>query len=285
MKSRIAILFSFAVFMLLMTACESFMSDVDGLDSEPKLVVNAYLSPEDDTIKVTIRRSYPLYQLRPDYFEQFDPVRNATVILSQGNNAVTVPFSDLYQSYVIAQSSFPIIAGNTYRIEVRGAGLQTVTAECTVPVQLPPPIEITGIEQVSEYDYIEYKVNFRFRDYSEPGHFYRVAAGQEYNFPEMGMRELWEIGIEGSDALITDVSRQGEYFSFKTNRFGMMNNQQRVYLFLGLTDEHYFRFHKSVFSYESGNPFAEPTPVYSNISGGLGVFSAVRKSIVMVPLP
>lgn len=285
MLSRIKILSAFALFVLLTSACESFVSDVDGLKSDPKLVVNAYLSPEDDTIKVSVKRSYPLYQLRPAYFEQLDPVKNATVILSEGSNSVTISFSEQYQSYVIAQSNFPIRAGRTYRIEVRASGLETVTAECTVPVQSAPAIEITEIEQLSEYGYSEYRIHFRFRDHSEPGHFYRVAAAQHYNFPEFGVREVWEIGIEGTEDLVSDVSRQGEYFSYKTNRVGAMEGPLELFLFLGLTDEHYFRFHKSVFGYEGDNPFSEPTPIYTNISGGVGVFCAVRKNIVSVNIP
>jgi len=267
MLSRIKTLSAFALFVLLTSACESFVSDVDGLKSDPKLVVNAYLSPEDDTIKVSVKRSYPLYQLRPAYFEQLDPVKNATVILSEGSNSVTISFSEQYQSYVIAQSNFPIRAGRTYRIEVRASGLETVTAECTVPVQSAPAIEITEIEQLSEYGYSEYRIHFRFRDHSEPGHFYRVAAAQQYNFPEFGVREVWE------------------YFSYKTNRVGAMEGPLELFLFLGLTDEHYFRFHKSVFGYEGDNPFSEPTPIYTNISGGVGVFCAVRKNIVSVNIP
>lgn len=47
----------------------------------------------------------------------------------------------------------------------------------------------------------------------------------------------------------------------------------KIYLFN--VEKSYYQYHKSLDDYnDSGNPFSEATPVYSNINGGLGVFTS-----------
>ena len=46
-------------------------------------------------------------------------------------------------------------------------------------------------------------------------------------------------------------------------------------LYLFNTEKSYYQYHKSLLNYtDSDNPFSEPTPMYSNINGGFGVFSS-----------
>jgi len=45
-------------------------------------------------------------------------------------------------------------------------------------------------------------------------------------------------------------------------------------------DVHYYKYHKSLSSNNEDNPFAEPTLIYTNINGGLGVFAAYNKTMV-----
>jgi hypothetical protein len=47
----------------------------------------------------------------------------------------------------------------------------------------------------------------------------------------------------------------------------------KIYLYN--TEESYYRYHTSLDNYNDGeNPFTEVTPVYSNVTGGLGVFTS-----------
>ena len=48
------------------------------------------------------------------------------------------------------------------------------------------------------------------------------------------------------------------------------------------TDYHYYQYHISINNYESGNPFAEPTRIYSNVENGYGVFAGYQKSVFIV---
>jgi hypothetical protein len=45
-------------------------------------------------------------------------------------------------------------------------------------------------------------------------------------------------------------------------------------------DEHYYKFLRSVVGASDNNPFVEPTPIYTNVEGGLGCFGAFNAAIV-----
>ena len=48
-----------------------------------------------------------------------------------------------------------------------------------------------------------------------------------------------------------------------------------IKIYLMNTEKSYYLYHKSIEDYNSGDdPFSEVTPVYSNITGGLGVFTS-----------
>jgi hypothetical protein len=61
-----------------------------------------------------------------------------------------------------------------------------------------------------------------------------------------------------------------------------------VYLQASLlhTDRHYYQYHLSVrgASRSQDNPFAEPTLIYSNVTGGLGIFAAYNRTAFAMQL-
>jgi hypothetical protein len=83
------------------------------------------------------------------------------------------------------------------------------------------------------------------------------------------------------------VNKDGSYFLYKTGRIGgQVPNQTslHIYIFIGVTDENYFNYHRSVTNFQDDNPFSEPTPVYTNITGGLGVFGSYSGRIISINL-
>jgi hypothetical protein len=73
---------------------------------------------------------------------------------------------------------------------------------------------------------------------------------------------------KGMDGLRAKVSIEGIGLSDMTDSCFL-----KIYLLN--TDKAYYDYQKSLEKYNSGeDPFTEPSPVYSNISGGLGIFAA-----------
>ncbi len=262
------------------------ISDVEVPSSEPKLVVTGFLSPGDDTISITVRKSRPLYVPYQSWENTFPAVNNATVTLSDGTNSINLSFNSLTGSYIAPSSTMPIEAGKKYFLQVTTPDGYSVTSDCTVPSGNTPEVEITGIDSIEQYGSESKKVSFRFRDLPGKGQFYRVAAGTFFGDETSFYSYFYETGFERGEPYVSDKNKDEEYFLFRTNEISNSNSSSNdtLYVSLQLTDENYYNYHRSINSFGGDNPFAEPTPVFSNIKGGLGVFSAVYGRITKFPL-
>jgi hypothetical protein len=256
------------------------ISNVEVPPSEPKIVVTGFLSPDDDTIKIIVRKSRALYVQSQGWENQFPIVNNATVTLSDGASSVILPFDSQSACYKILSSSMPVIPGKTYFLEVTTPEGHKATSSCVVPERIGngivSEIEITSIDTINQYG-SAMKVSFRFRDIPGNGNFYRISAGAFINYEYFTEPYFQEIGFERGENFVTDKNKEDNYFNFRTHEIYLYDSENiALYISLMLTDENYYNYHKSIYSFEGDNPFSEPTPVFTNINGGLGVFGAVN---------
>ncbi|NTW23942.1 MAG: DUF4249 domain-containing protein [Lentimicrobium sp.] len=272
-------LFILSLIMLILSGCDSMISDVEVPDSDPKLVVTGFLSPADDTISIVVSKSRPLYEPTQGGENPFPVVNNAIVIISDGINSITLPFNPLNGAYQTLSEGFPIQPGSNYSLSVTTPDGYNATADCTIPEGIAPDIEITGIDTINEYGTVSKRVSFRFRDLPGQGQFYRIAAGTFYG-EDYSYTYFNETGFERGEPFVSDKNREEEYFLFKTWDIYEDNSPgNTLYVSISITDQNYFNYHKSVNSFEGDNPFSEPTPVFSNITGGLGIFAGLNGKI------
>ncbi|MBK9356334.1 MAG: DUF4249 domain-containing protein [Bacteroidales bacterium] len=286
MKKHNLTIFLITGLQIILGACDSMISEVDAPDSDPKLVVTAFLSPDDDSVSVSVFKSRPLYVPSPGWDSSFPPVNNATVTLSDGLNSVIIPFSPASGTYRAPSSTMPVLAGKSYSLTVTTPDGYDVSSSCTIPAGTVPEIEITGIDTINQYGSTSVKVSLRFRDLTGPGNFYRIAAGTMYGSEFPYDNYFSESGFERGEPYISDKNKDGEYFTFKTGEIYTGNSPENIlYISLMLTEESYFNYHRSTGSgFGSEDFFAEPTPVFTNINGGLGVFAGVNGQIMEINL-
>ncbi|MHC1774662.1 MAG: DUF4249 domain-containing protein [Lentimicrobium sp.] len=285
MKKYIKSILFLPVLLFALSACDSMISDVEVPDSDPKLVVTGFLSPTDDTITIVVRKTRPLYEPTPGYDNTFPPVNNATVTLSDGLNSISVPYNQLSGAYQIKATAMPVIENNAYSLSVTTPDGYNASATCIVPEGTSPEVEITGIDTLNEYGTVSRKVSFRFRDLPGNGQYYRVAAGTIYGDEYYFNSYFYETGFERGEPFVSDKNKDEEYFIYKTWEIYEDNSPDNIlYISVSLTDDNYYNYHRSINSFSGDNPFAEPTPVYSNISGGVGVFAGVNGKTTEVDL-
>ena len=54
-------------------------------------------------------------------------------------------------------------------------------------------------------------------------------------------------------------------------------------IYLLNTEKSYYQFHQSLLNYDDGTvPFSETSPLFSNITGGLGIFSAYTVDSIVI---
>jgi hypothetical protein len=276
------------IFLLLsiasLTACESMISDVAVPESKPKLVISGYISTENDTLKVRIQKSRPLYSHSNGYEYGYPVVTDATVKISDGTNSISLLYNDIEKQYLAKSSTFMIEAGQTYHLEVQTADGEIATASCTTPVNAPPEIEITNIETYNDYGNSEKVISFRFKDLDGANDYYHVAAGMQFSNYYDG-NYYGDIYFETGEPFVSDVNKEGGYFIFKTSRLYIQDSvPPDLQIFIAVTDENYYKYHRSIDNYQGDNPFSEPTPVFSNITGGVGVFGSYTGRIISINL-
>ena len=277
---------------MLLSSCEEMMiTEIEAPPSEPKLVVFSVISPQDSVIEVKVHKSNPLFSKVTYQWDEdrFPPVIDATVLLSGEGQSITVPYDAEYKAYRIDRSAINIKANGFYELKVMAPDFSQVSAECIIPQQMPPDIEITGSGMTAESGMDEWYFEFRFKDLPEIGHYYLVTTGvlyQEQYMGEEGEIYVLSAGFKQGNSLVSDKSNDGGYFNYRiypiSTYFLDSNN---VWVSLSLTDENYYKYAQSVYDFQNENPFSEPTPVYSNIKGGLGVFAGINSRIKAVPTP
>ena len=299
--------------MVIIASCETLVTDIPESrlpHAESRLVVHSFISPQAERINVVVSESLPLFP-QSDVTDRV--VEDAVVKISDGTGEVVLPFDELTQMYSIDQSKFPIKVFKTYNLTV-SAGMRNVTAQCTVPKNIPVIKSYVLDKVVSPNAFfgndeaITLKMNWT--DISGETNYYRVRARAdiEYSIPAPKSQEKrirndfnfsWD-EMTGRAELQTDQNRDGMLFSSPLGKVTLPNftsaipentTQQpfnpkskvmSVTMMIYNTDIHYHKFHKSMQVHvEADNPFSEPTTVYTNIQGGLGCFGAYNMGKVV----
>lgn len=299
------------VFLTLLTACESLVTDVDKADLpqvESKLVVQCFISPQAARINVVVTESVPLFA-EPDLKGGVIP--NAIVKISDGSRETVIPFDTTNQLYSVDKGAFPVLPGKTYFLSVTN-GVRSVNATCTVPESAVVPasykIDTSYSGSLSSQD-TSLTVKFTWKDIAGQTNYYRVRASLdlEYSVPEETSSTPgqfvekrvknrfnfnWDDTIGRTD-FRNDVNLDGADFNSPIGRVRLPHPLSyngtngvvytsypkskivSVTMEVYNTDEHYFKYHRSVQTRgDSDNPFVEPSLIYTNIEGGLGCFGS-----------
>ncbi|GAB1403071.1 hypothetical protein MASR1M74_02490 [Lentimicrobium sp.] len=270
---------------LLFTSCNQLITEVDPPQSTPKLVVYSVISPQDTLIEVKVYKSHPLFSGTPyqSYENKFPPLTNATVLLSGAGKSVTLLYDTETETYTIDAQLFNITPGGQYELKVMAPDLQQVTAECTVPPDTPSAVEITHMGTVDNYDTDSWYMEFNFKDLKGEGHYYTVNMGTFYNNnPWTDETYLIDMGFKG-EQLITDKNMDESVYKYKSYPINLeMITYNFIWISLSLVDENYYKYKQSVNSFQGDNPFSEPTPIFSNITDGLGMFAGINTRLTRV---
>lgn len=237
-------------------------------DNHSKLVVSCHLGGGDD-LSVNVSASTPLYE---ESNGEFKRIENATVKISNDKSNWHLLVYDVnFQMYRLTFSSFPISEGNTYYLEVSAPDYETVTGEATVPLYKTLNVSLVKMDTVTDqFGDGALNARFRFTDLTGQANYYGVSAFSFSNGMPTEMR--YE---SAKPWVFSDIQADGKEFVLDFVSSNMNGACDSVQLRVFQTDESFYHFHYSMSMYSGdSNPFAEATPVYSNITNGLGVVSA-----------
>nr|WP_295933141.1 DUF4249 domain-containing protein [uncultured Dyadobacter sp.] len=301
---------------LTLVACESLVTNVDPSklpQTESKLVVQCFISPQAARTNVVVTESNPLFG---EVSVRGGIIPNAVVKISDGSKEVVVPYDTTSQLYSIDKSLFPIAAAKTYYLSVT-QGQRSVTSTCTVPAKAVTAktyvIDTAYSGSLGEQD-TAITVKMTWIDIPSDTNYYRARASMdlEYSVPEGtnpdNLKEKrvrtrfnfnWDDTI-GRNDYRSDANLDGASFTTPIgraklptvifydfgngNRFTVYPKSKIISITMEVynTDEHYFRYHRSLETRgSSDNPFVEPSLIYTNVQGGLGCFASYNSGQVI----
>ncbi len=122
-----------------LTGCEKIIELKDFGNSNPKLVIYAFLHP-DSTLKVSVTKSIPILEsYRIEY------ITNATVSVYEDNqkigNLIYSSLNNFYYSTEIKPKK-----GRMYKIEVEAENFPTAYGETYIPI----PVSIISVDSLSK---------------------------------------------------------------------------------------------------------------------------------------
>lgn len=306
---------AFSLLILCLTGlcgCESLRQEVnpDRLNREAdKLVVTSFLCPQDTLLAVKVSRSQPLLGENTGTVIN---VSDAVVTLSEGGRSVTLRYDAKLGYYQTAVSQLPIIAGQTYSLVVQTANGERATSTCTIPA--PVSLSSITLDSLTENEFgrqiKRYFVRARWQDPADQINSYQVTGAFRFvatcltciNNSSTNQEQIGSLYFDDNTnglqidrntnggAMISGRAFFGIYFSSNIAspdfNFGDRYKSASILINLLSTDQAYYQYQDAVArqSQVSGNPFAEPVPIPSNIQGALGCFGAYNRSTLTMTL-
>lgn len=295
MNNRIISTLLLAVFLGLglLSGCEKEI-EFSGELKKPKLVLNCLFNT-DSIWAVKLSNSLSVIdQLNPG------PVEGATIEILDGSGNLLEALSEISPGQYVSPTGLQPVAGNIYQVRASKANFTTVTATNYTP----QPVSILAWDTVRTVDgdgteLLE--VTVRIQDNAAEENFYVLGMpytsmdiyGTDtfiYSYP-VYMQTNDPIVNQTFDAepgytpsypqlLFTDVLFSGGTYNLKfqvdpyTFVYGQFGDTQLDLVLYSCTED-FYRYLVSFDAYQavSGNPFAQPVQVYSNVENGFGIFA------------
>ena len=247
-----------------------------------KPVITSFISPGDTVMDFYVSSNQRIFgRIEPTYLPE-----NLVAYLSDGSSRVALDKNPY--GFSISTKTMPVNYGNTYKLEIIKDNEVWAEASTTVPYLRHPVVDAdtvsyTRLETLGGVHYAHIiNLKVAFSDYPGEKNYYRLFGKfiAYWNKDGTTLKSANNLHFEneylsdsGSDGGKISVSAEDNliyyYYTYP------VYDSLFVKLFIFNIEEPYYHYHKSVDAYGYGdNPFSEFTPVYSNIKGGLGVFTS-----------
>ncbi len=156
-----SLFFFFLASTFLLSSCKSLVTDID-IPYEDRLVVQCFISPQDTLLEVSVTKTAPVIGEVLDGAERYPNILNATVVLTDGQKSVTIPYKTLQlpssydadgeyiftarSRYYLSAKNLPIVVGKTYTLKVSAPGFTSVEGSCLIPTKVVAEKDIASIQ-------------------------------------------------------------------------------------------------------------------------------------------
>jgi len=283
---KFTIPFVFTLGGLLWSGCEKNIT-LNIPEAEQQLVVEGYIY-ENSFPYVFLTKSSPFFSELDSATLQKYVVRGAKVIISDGLTTDTMAEFDSMFVHLYYSLNMTGVVGRSYSLRIESEG-KVVTAS----TYLPPAIALDSTWWKPDGN--KDSLGFAWAHLTDPdtlGNYYRWFAKRisHYTYGDHTGEQKDSIFIAPLGSTFEDRFINGKSFDFAYNRGQLANSEkaddgdsdERGYFKKGDTivvkwctyDQANYRFWRDAEQQiqSNGNPFSNPSPIFGNIDGGLGIF-------------
>lgn len=158
----------FAVALMLFTACQKVIDADELLDTEEKVFITSYISPQDTVLRVNVSRALPaigtsLSANDQEANEAKFLIKNAEVSISdESGKSTNLSYSEENKTYLANASTLAILTNNNYFLKVTVDG-QEFNASCTIPAKITEINERVNLKD-DGFGGKEADINLNFQD-------------------------------------------------------------------------------------------------------------------------
>lgn len=261
----------FGLFVLMLQSCEERDTDIIIPGTESKLVLSAFLNPNDSVIRVYVLQTNPTLGGPKE-----STVKSATVQISNANRTriAYLTFKPEANAYLISIDDYPLEPGQTYLITATDNN-RTASGKCTIPNTESIPFQYR-IDSVGDGKDVIYHVTGTWK--SAPGvtSYYRIDAEMSYMFYDESNGYYYFYSEElrpDQTEVFKGESSSSEFKISYTSSPIPKNHIKFCQVFLYSIDEPYYLFESSKQN-NALNPFDKQTSYFSNVENGFGIIGS-----------
>lgn len=271
----------FTLIISILSSCKSAIEDLN-IDTPQRYTVSCFLSPQD-SVSLFLGLSYPINKTI-DIEENRNKIRKAIVyITNEKGEKFTLKYNEINRTFFDVSHLLKIENSKKYNLEITTSENNIIRSSCIVPKKVPD--FKVKVDSVNGLFYLKYT----WQDVLNEENFYRYV-GVKKNLIFLQEHEIiWTDGSQIETQIASDEKQDGKEISSnrsdtqKNETGGFTSTSFGTYVDATLLniDKNYFLFQQSFEKTKRGNNF-EPTPTFSNIEGGLGIFSScdiLRKTV------
>jgi hypothetical protein len=262
----------------MITGCETEVKDIRLPEFRPKLVVTCFLSPSDTISYFNVSTNASLF----GELNKIEPFGNLSGYISDGSQTV---YLDTFSTGLkLDHKKMPIRYGSNYSLTISSDLGLKAEAVCTIPQERVFSIETDTFSVPVNNPWAGSKrridLKIAVRDIAGENNYYRIKARGYGYFRHQQSNEtirfnkdlriiedfFTDQGVDGSRIILVTEQGMQQFFD---------SDSSFVVITLYNTENSYYLYHKSLRNYNDGrSPFEEATPVFTNVTGGLGIFTS-----------
>jgi len=255
--------------------CEKWVKFDSTPAFEQKLVVTSFISPSDTVSEIYVTSNQRLY----GFYEQLEEPGDLTGTISDGTTEVQLDTTSSGLSF--SRDKMPVISGKTYTLKISSSKGLYAEAVTTIPQKRETMIKVDTVtvnQDVPGYESSGFlRISVEFTDYPGEKNYYniigKITVFKTTPGPETDIYyyRFWFEYINDMKASPDNKITLNKWMT------PSINNYDSAFINVSLlnTEESYYMYHTSLNEFDrSDNPFSEAKPVYSNIEGGLGIFTS-----------